>query len=463
MKRWLTALALSWSTMLLAQTDSTQRFAPGALRADLDSLYAALRDNHPALYAQWPKADADRAFQRLRAQVQAPMTRLEFYRLTMPFVSHFRDGHTYLELDLESPDMAAYEKAGGRYFPLRVAIIGERLFTREAAGGAAAGTEIRGINGKASGKIIRELVADFPADGAENARASVERLFGWMLWLRYGWGTRNRLELATASGKRNLELPGVDHDRMFANFFPNGPTRELELHPEVSLGVVHIRNYHQTAKSKQFIDSCFRVLRASGIRNVALDLRLNGGGDSEIGTYFLRHITTKPQVMTRSKSWRLGPLVTALPATHWMARTIEGQRRTFTLAGEFLTSPPFEPEPLPALPDSLFLNARLFVLTSPRTFSSAHMTALAVKCSGMGTLIGQPTGERLDLTGEVLDYQLPHTRIGLSIPAAQYRSACGKGSQVGVQPDIVVNPTAADLQAGRDAAMEKLKAEIRKQ
>ncbi|RYZ00289.1 MAG: hypothetical protein EOO11_02145 [Chitinophagaceae bacterium] len=462
MKAWLLFLFLLTGTVTVAQKDtSAPLFTVAQLQGDLDSLYGALQANHPELYAHWPKAAADSAFAALRAQVTAPLRSADLYRLMMPFVARFRDGHTFLDVDFESPDMDRYEAGGGRYFPLRVRIIDGRIYSRDTLAGARPiypGDELLHLNGRPAASVVQDLIARWPADGPEYARVSVERLFGYVLWLVNGWGTDTRLLVQQGSRKNTVIAEGVPRGELLATLFNKGANCSMRLFPGHSLAVVQINAYKEVRKTNAFIDSCFRVIRAQGIRHVALDLRRNGGGNSAIGDYFIAHLSRTPYSVIRSKSWRLGPLVVGLPEGHWMRAAISESGRSYRREGQYLHSPAFAPEAPAPLPDtSLFVPARFYLLTSAVTYSSAHMTAMAVKCGGLGTIIGQPSGERLDLTGEVLEYRLPATKLTLVIPMAMYRAACGNGSDLGVQPDIAVPLRIADIRAGRDAELEVLK------
>jgi hypothetical protein len=119
------------------------------------------------------------------------------------------------------------------------------------------------------------------------------------------------------------------------------------------------------------------------------------------------------------------------------------------------SAPPLLPKP------ELLFKGKFYLLTSYRTYSSAHITALQVKCSGIGTIIGQPTGEQVDLTGEIKDFILPNTKLPVWIPMAMYTAACKMERTVGLQPDYPVNPTMSDIRLNRDAAIEFLRKQIR--
>ncbi|WP_224996098.1 S41 family peptidase [Cesiribacter sp. SM1] len=428
---------------------------PRLLRQDLDLLYQQLQLNHPKLFESRSKADADEQLKQISSSITKPMNRLAFHRLIAPFVSGFKDGHIFIDVDFDGEDISQYTQSGGTFFPLEVVIINNRLYCKGnpfAKGALQRGDEILTINREPVRQLLPRLRGLMSADGEETANASLQRLFGYMLWLDGLQGTATSVQYRRGKETLQDELGGISKEDLLKLVFPaGGLQRQLHLYPESSLAVVEINSYAQLAKSKAFIDSCFQLIKSKGIRNVALDLRKNGGGNSAIGDYFLAHVTSRPYSTISRKSWRIGPLLQQLDSTHWMRKAVASVERSYSKEDDFLHSPVFEAQPVVAISDpSLFSPVRLFLFTSARTYSSAHMTALAVKCGGLGTIIGQPTGERLDLTGEILEYILPHSKLTLVIPVASYKAACGRGSDVGVQPDFLVTQRPDDLLEGRD-------------
>jgi len=440
-----------------SQTDTTtyQRFAAAPLQQDLDSIYLNLQWNHPHLFAYYKKADADAAFQLLRKQVTKPMNRLEFTRLVAPFIARFRDGHTSVDVSFETEEMQRYIRGGGRLFPLGVYILGGRLYagkTDLVSTGIQKGDEIIALNGVQSSIILERLKSLWPADGEPGAVAATQRLFSYSLWVAYQWGSDVQVAYISKGAKKKEVLAGIEKDDFLKLTFNSGGTvRQLHLYPEYSLAVVEINSYGNVDKTNAFIDSCFAVIKEKGLKNITLDLRKNGGGNSYIGDYFIAHISQKPYNTVQSKRWHLSPLVLQLKPEHWLSRSVENARKTYTLNGAFLESPQLATQRGATLKDeSLFVDGNLFLFTSPRTYSSAHMTALTIKCGGLGTIIDQPTGGRLNLTGELLTYQAPNSGLKIVIPVAAYTTACGDGEQIGVQPDHLVETTIDDIRAGRD-------------
>ena len=68
----------------------------------------------------------------------------------------------------------------------------------------------------------------------------------------------------------------------------------------------------------------------------------------------------------------------------------------------------------------------------------------------------------MNLTGEILSYPAPNSGVKIVIPIASYKTACGDGEQVGVQPDHLVETTIDDFRTGRDPELAFLQKLLRK-
>ncbi|HEY0750528.1 MAG TPA: hypothetical protein VGD26_05205, partial [Chitinophagaceae bacterium] len=371
-------------------TISYKKFAAQGLRRDLDSMYYQLQANHPDIYANWSKAGADKAFWKLRSSVKDSMNRLELTRLVSPFIARFQDAHTFVDVSFENEDIELYASQGGRFFPLGVAIIGDKLYCHNTSfitTDLAKGDEITHINGVRSNEIISELTGLWSADGKENAMATTQRLFSYSLWIRYGWGNHTSITVSREGSTKTLMLEGLDKESFLnLTFNVGGITRDLHIYPDYKLAVFEINSYGNVKATNRFVDSCFRVISKMDIKHIVLDLRKNGGGNSYIGDYFLAHINRKPYSTIRSKRWRLGPILSSLKSGDFLYSIVERDKKTYKSDGEFLQSADFQPSTASALEDSTLCmeGINLYLFTSARTYSSAHMTALAVTCGQLG-------------------------------------------------------------------------------
>ena len=101
----------------------------------------------------------------------------------------------------------------------------------------------------------------------------------------------------------------------------------------------------------------------------------------------------------------------------------------------------------------------IVLLTGPSSASAAEVTAAIIQSKHRGLLVGRAT------SGSVLgspSYDLPDGGK-VQIPAESIETLDGKKLEgVGVRPDIEIYPTVAELRAGKDPALERAEAELRK-
>ena len=442
------------------QSIQTRIFSVAELQSDIDSMYKWATETHPSLYITIEKEQADKKWKSVRSSIDQPMNRLEFLRKILPLLTQYRDGHTGLTPEFDFPEFETYKQNGGKIFPLRVIISQNRIWcveNYEDNGLASPGDEIISIHGRPARQIIKDLLPVWPADDIISNEVIISRLFSYTLWLYYGWGNESPVELKKSNGNAAVKLKGMDPDTYLTRYFSGMESWKLKLFPERQLAVISSGAYNTSeSKTRRFLDSAFTMISNSNIKNVAFDIRNNGGGNSTLGRMLLGYVFQKPSTSIHSKTFRSSPMLEALPQDNWLAKAYGGAKRNWKIVpdGFMLDIAPQEAM-VPGNKELLF-KGKFYLLTSPRTFSSAHMTAMEVKCYNIGTIIGEPTGERLDLSGEITGFTLPNTRLDGIIPTARYTTACGNGKMVGVQPDIYIKVTPSDLFAGKDPVMDRL-------
>jgi hypothetical protein len=428
------------------------------LLEDADFLYAALGANHPSLYQFQSRERSDSIFSKFKQQLNRPMPRLEFLQIVAPFVASFKDGHTGVSIPFLNDLFLEHAKSGGLIFPLRVVKIEESYFVvGDSSLNFPQGAEIVSINGKSISSIMNEIKNLWSADDARTQLLTAQRFFGLSLWLQFGWGNETYVGLKFSEKLFTKRVRGVSVEEFVKR--SKKAARRLRIFPDQQLAVLEIQSYSDKKISIDFIDSAFAIINQQQIKNLALDLRANSGGNSVIGDYVLCHITDKPYSTVRSKMWRIGPLVGEVSQNHGAYSMIENAKRTWKTNGnEFFFSPEFSAERMFTFNDSV-INTKLnfYLLVSGRTYSSAHMTAVAVKCGKLGKIVGQATGERLDLTGEVFEFEVPNSKIRFTTATATYKAACGKGDQVGVKPDHFIGISKSEFLNNIDSELEFLK------
>ena len=94
------------------------------------------------------------------------------------------------------------------------------------------------------------------------------------------------------------------------------------------------------------------------------------------------------------------------------------------------------------------------MLVSADNSSATFQFALSVRELGLGRLVGQPTGgNRRGINGGAYYFvRLPNSRIEVDLPIIGYYSPTPQ-PDAGLEPDIAVKVTPADIAARRDAEL----------
>ena len=97
---------------------------------------------------------------------------------------------------------------------------------------------------------------------------------------------------------------------------------------------------------------------------------------------------------------------------------------------------------------------RVVALIGNATYSSAMMNALVLRRDLGAVLVGEPTGQRPNSFGEVRSFRLPFS--GLRVGCSTRRFRLVEGDPPSLEPDVEVPTTFDDLYHGRDPVLERV-------
>lgn len=202
-----------------------------------------------------------------------------------------------------------------------------------------------------------------------------------------------------------------------------------------SIALISLNNFEDDNVANSFIKD-FDTLRRA--RAIIFDIRNNGGGSTQVGYAILACLTRKP-----------------FPGSNWRTREYHPAYRAWgnpdgwTGGGNNTWNPN----------GKLCYDGPVYVLAGPKTFSAAEDFLVGFDAMHRGTIVGEPSGGS---TGQPLLFLLPG---GGSARVCAKRDSYPDGKDfvgIGIQPNILVHPTAADFKKGRDNALEATLAVIRK-
>lgn len=155
------------------------------------------------------------------------------------------------------------------------------------------------------------------------------------------------------------------------------------------------------------IKKMFAEVKEKGIRNVAVDLRDNGGGNSTVANEFIKYLDV-PKYKIATDRWRFGFL-----NLKNNLNIVKNQKNS-----------------------NYVFNGKVYLLTSTSTFSSAMEFAEYIKDNELGTIIGEAPGNNAYGYGEIAIFQLPASRLNLQVSTKQFYRADASVKVELVEPDL---------------------------
>lgn len=187
---------------------------------------------------------------------------------------------------------------------------------------------------------------------------------------------------------------------------------------ENSLGVFTLNRCEMSQEYTDRLLEFFSAVRDNNIGNIAVDLRSNGGGTTEVINEFLRYINISDYKLFGGTDIRIG--------------------------GNLIS---YRDEITPNKPVDNAFDGRVYVLTSQYTFSSAMDFATVIQDNGIGKVIGEIPGNMPTAYGDKRGFQLPESKLVLSVSYKKFYRVDIDKSEEPLIPDCTVNA---------DEALEKL-------
>ena len=170
---------------------------------------------------------------------------------------------------------------------------------------------------------------------------------------------------------------------------------------------------------QKFIDKSFAEIKSKKIRNLIIDLKLNGGGSSAAGSYLLRHIATR--------------------AFTYFAQTSAGSIK----------------QKQETNPSENGFRGNTYVLTDGfGTSTTGHFLSL-VKYHGFATLVGEETGATYTVNDNSKSFKLSNTEISYRVARNTFFTTAKKlPKNRGVLPDHHISQSIKDYVNGIDSSLE---------
>lgn len=421
--------------LLIALESNAQNISRTEASEDIDSLVYTLTEVHPDLYYNIGMSRFCQAVYDAKNNLPDSISATELYRLCAPIVAEIGDAHTSLMLPYDNI------MSGIRGFcPVYPTIDNNtgKLYVKASADNCVPyDSEILSINGLTAKQMVQKMTAYvsgerdfFKYTMADN---EIMGLFHFLF-------AADKYDITylepNAKKSKNIILDPIDGDQLndrlvlspkilkLMGEHGSGEPYSFRILEGKNVAVLTFDACINPKGMEVFADSMFTCLKEKNIQNLIVDVRYNGGGNSNVGDALLKHIAPTPFAQFGKTYIRVTPT-------------------TKRLGGGASREPGiyFHPENASALhepfPSDKRYKGNVYLLTSHTTFSSASSFAWAFQHYNCGTVIGEETGGMNVHFGDVLTYTLPHSNLKCNISHKRFwQPGADETSIHGVIPDI---------------------------
>lgn len=454
-----------------------KKYTISQLKEDLSVLKDSLEIIHPALYRYHKKKDFDAAFTLAGQQVNRPLTQAEFYGILAPVIGMVGDIHTTIELPDESFNYLATKT---ELFPFDVRIVNKNIYiasNNSSDTSIPVGSRIIKINEQPADELLHKLGSSFSDEGTNETLQlkKVEQRFAFQYYLCYGYSKDFKLEYSTGDGPSQIKnisaqpFSVIKESRVrnqaafpkLKPLFPQPPYLTLSIDKEKNIAILTIKWFQNDVlesnneKFKPFIDDAFNKMRSENIGNLIIDIRNNGGGESENAGYLYSYIANKPfrflYAMEVNKKIYEDDIKRGIK---YMPVKSAGKYQTSdstTGNAQFYGFNLQQPRPGN-------FSGNVYLLIDGLTTSAAPQFASLVRLYQRGLLIGEPApGSLYGGSGRGYSYfYLPNS--GLLTMISQYRlymaSPGNKNKDTFIIPDYRLKRSLSDVLNGIDRELE---------
>ena len=179
-----------------------------------------------------------------------------------------------------------------------------------------------------------------------------------------------------------------------------------EIDEENDLAVLTLNSCRYNALYRKTLAEMFHEIREKGIKNVAVDLRNNGGGSSLVADEFISYLDTEA----------------------YMSWSCEYRLHYFEI--------PYEQELCTNRRKEDVFDGNVYLLTSAASYSAAMDFAMLIQDNGLGTIVGEPCGNLPASYGEIVGYRLPNSGIYMQVSTKAWHRVDTSKEGLPILPDI---------------------------
>ncbi len=442
-----------------------KKYPAQQLQQDYSLLRNILEKKHPSLYWYTSKDSMDMYFDRYYSVISDSMTEQQFgWKVIAPLVDKIHCGHTSFSRS------KAYNKwVADKTFPSfplflkcwndTMAIV-NNLNRKDSV--LKKGVLITSINGIKNAELTKIMFGYMTEDGYANNVNYIRLSSNFPYYHRNIFGISKTYVVTYLDSKgkeKQINIPVFDLSKdsikkrrdslLIKKVAPDKKeTRKKRLLDLRSLAVdttnntaIITLNTFSSGGLRKFYRQTFRYIKNTGINNVVLDIRSNGGGRIRLSTLLTKYVS---RVNFKVADTSFAVTKTLRPYSRYIKQSFINNLGLFFLTKKnkdglyhfgHWERKVYQPKAIN------YFGGNLYVLINGNTFSAAALFSNAVKGQAGVTLIGEETGGGWHGNDGILipDIVLPNTHIKVRLPLfrlVQYHHVQKDGS--GIPPDIYI-------------------------
>ncbi|WP_439489921.1 S41 family peptidase [Algoriphagus sp.] len=402
------------------------------------------------------KDEWDKQYRELISEVQNTENDYEYYRMLQRFCAFLKDGHTNVYFP-KSIQNNIYNTNFGDYRLFLSNIEGKAIVTRvnkSKKDEIPIGSEIIEVNGMGTDEYLREKVTPFISSSTDFIREdwSIEKMLEGYL------GTSFKVKFRLSSGEtKTLTLTHAKTEE--EEVFPPLEQKELVDLKWVGEDVAHVslNSFSDWQASISFQEMVPKLKKANAL---IIDLRNNGGGNTNIGMEIFKYLTNDTILYGATTQSRLHvPAYKAWGKWTQENDTIDNswaKQSYLSYRDKYYYNFPYTPDTISRKDIRLLKKKKLIVptviLIGHGTASAAEDFLIYADNQNHMTKIGEPT---FGSTGQPMIFDLPNGGIARVCTKKDTYPDGREFVGVGIQPDIFVTKSLADYLENRDPVLEK--------
>jgi len=368
----------------------------------------------------------------------------------------------------------AYRENRANFFPFEIKVVKDGYYIARNYSEnpeIKIGSRIVGINNLSIGNISSELSKTITHDGNNEThiQREIESYFmyvysafidnpnSWTLKvIRPGAGKVVDISVPARTLEAIQRLKNQSDSVLTGNRLP----LQFSFNDKLDTGIYSIESFNKNDIQERvqdyaaFTDSVFNVLQSRNARNLIIDLRNNGGGETAYGKYLFSHFIDKPYPyfesvrVIKTRNYSFQHLITYGPDYNDTMR--------FVKTKDGLLSWTNNPNLHVAPGAKNRFRGKIYVLINGNTMSAAAALATELRLRTSAVFLGEETGGAMGgPNGMPVSFQLPSSKIRIRLSTAMYKMGGNPVNKTrGVIPDVALETSILDQMNGKDAVMQ---------